>query len=312
MLSTIIAAMLPLVVVFVLGYAAGWRRDFNGEQVGILNRMVMLYAFPLSLFVGIARMPRTILAGQLPLAASVFGIMCVSFGVSYILSRHVFHRDAGVATLQGLAMGAPSVPFIGSAMLPVLIGPSTTAVVISASVFAMVLVQTPVCMVMLARHATMDRADLRLHLGHQILVSLREPIVWAPILATLLVACDIRFPVAVLDAFALLGGTAAGLPCLLRVSCCSCSGFPLPCRFWLRLRSAMSWYSGLSWLGLGMTGLPHEVVRAAVLALSIPVGTVVVILAVRFGTDEQEAASTLFLSAVVSVLTMAFFIAITG
>ncbi|GBQ14629.1 permease [Komagataeibacter rhaeticus] len=312
MLSTIIAAMLPLVVVFVLGYAAGWRRDFNGEQVGILNRMVMLYAFPLSLFVGIARMPRTILAGQLPLAASVFGIMCVSFGVSYILSRHVFHRDAGVATLQGLAMGAPSVPFIGSAMLPVLIGPSTTAVVISASVFAMVLVQTPVCMVMLARHATMDRADPRLHLGHQILVSLREPIVWAPILATLLVACDIRFPVAVLDAFALLGGTAAGVALfasgivlfLQRVS------ITLPVLVTVAVRNVV--VPGLSWLGLGMTGLPHEVVRAAVLALSIPVGTVVVILAVRFGTDEQEAASTLFLSAVVSVLTMAFFIAITG
>ncbi|MCE2563436.1 AEC family transporter [Komagataeibacter sp. FNDCF1] len=311
MLSTIVAAMLPLVVIFVLGYGAGWRRDFNGEQVAILNRMVMLYAFPLSLFVGIARMPRTILAGQLPLAGSVFGIMCLSFGVAYLLSRYIFRRNAASATLQGLAMGAPSVPFIGSAMLPVLIGQSTTAVVISASVFAMVLVQTPVCMVMLAKNATAGGGH-PVHLGREIATSLREPIVWAPIAATVLVACNVHFPVALLNAFALLGSAAAGVALfasgivlfLQRVS------ITLPVMVTVAVRNMV--VPGLSWLGLGMMGLPHEAVRAAVLALSIPVGTVVVILAVRFGTDEQEAASTLFLSAVVSVLTMAFFIACTG
>lgn len=311
MLSTIIAAMLPLVVIFVLGYAAGWRGDFNGGQVAILNRMVMLYAFPLSLFVGIARMPRTILAGQLPLAASVFGIMCLSFGVCYALSRFAFRRSPAAATLQGLAMAAPSVPFIGSAMLPVLIGQSTTAVVISASVFAMVLVQTPVCMVMLARNEKEGGDGAPLRLGHQVIVSLREPIVWAPIAATLLVACNVHFPAALLNAFALLGNAAAGVALfasgivlfLQRVS------ITLPVLVTVAVRNIV--VPGLSWLGLSLTGLPHDAMRAAVLALSIPVGTVVVILAVRFGTDEQEAASTLFLSAVVSVLTMAFFIACT-
>lgn len=114
MLSTIIAAMLPLILVFVLGYRAGWHHDFDGTHVAVLNRLVMLYAFPLNLFVGIARMPRTILAGQMPLAASVFGLMCASFGVAYLVSRHVAHRGGAAAALQGLAIGAPSVPFIGS------------------------------------------------------------------------------------------------------------------------------------------------------------------------------------------------------
>ncbi|GBQ45912.1 AEC family transporter [Komagataeibacter europaeus] len=311
MLSTIIAAMLPLVVVFLLGYRAGWHHDFNGEQVSVLNRMVMLYAFPLNLFVGIAGMPRTILAGQVPLAASVFGIMCGSFGVAYILSRHVFRRDAAASALQGLAMGAPSVPFIGSAMLPVLVGHASTSVAISAAVFAMVLVQTPVCMVMLAK-STHAGPPEQARLWPQIIASCKEPIVWAPIVATLLVVSGIHLPGSLLRAGELLGNAAAGVGLfasgivlfLQRVS------VTLPVVATVAVRNIV--IPALSWLLLTGLGLPHEAIRTAVLALSIPVGTVVVILAVRFGTDEQEAASTLFLSAVVSVLTMALFIACVG
>ncbi|MHC0612441.1 AEC family transporter [Komagataeibacter oboediens] len=311
MLSTIIAAMLPLIVVFLLGYRAGWHHDFTGEQVSVLNRMVMQYAFPLNLFVGIAGMPRTILAGQLPLAASVFLIMCGSFGVAYGLSRHVFRRDAAAATLQGLAMGAPSVPFIGSAMLPVLVGHASTAVAISSAVFAMVLVQTPVCMVMLAKSAHKGPSE-QARLVPQIIASFREPIVWAPIVATLLVVSGIHLPKSLLNAGELLGNTAAGVALfasgivlfLQRVS------VTLPVVVTVAVRNIV--IPAVSWLLLTLLGLSHEVIRTAVLSLSIPVGTVVVILAVRFGTDEQEAASTLFLSAVVSVVTMALFIACVG
>lgn len=45
MLHTIISALLPIVVVFLLGYRAGWHHDFGSEQAAILNRMVMLYTF---------------------------------------------------------------------------------------------------------------------------------------------------------------------------------------------------------------------------------------------------------------------------
>jgi malonate transporter len=48
--STIVSALLPVVVTLMLGYVAGWHRDFDGKHAAILNRMVMLYALPLNLF----------------------------------------------------------------------------------------------------------------------------------------------------------------------------------------------------------------------------------------------------------------------
>jgi len=51
-ISTIVAALLPIVVTLMLGFVAGWHQDFDGRQAAIFNRMVMLYALPLNLFAG--------------------------------------------------------------------------------------------------------------------------------------------------------------------------------------------------------------------------------------------------------------------
>lgn len=312
MLSNILAAMLPLVVVFSLGYRAGWHKDFNGEQVSTLNRMVMLYAFPLNLFVGITNTPRAILAEQVPLAVSVFSLMCASFVMAYFMSRHVFRRDASTSTLQGLAIGAPSVPFIGSAMLPPLIGHSSATVAISAAVFAMVLVQTPLCFMLLAKNADAGSVTTPVSVRRQILSSLEEPIVWAPIAATMLVVMDLHLPKVLLDSLGLLGNAAAGVALFASgiVLFAQRVSITLPVVMTVLARNLI--VPAVSWGVLVLVGMPHDTIRAAVLALSIPVGTVMVILALRFRVDEREAASTLFLSAILSVLTMTLFIACTG
>jgi len=52
MLNTVIGTLLPIVVTLVLGFFAVWHKDFNTDQASALNRMVMLYALPMSLFAG--------------------------------------------------------------------------------------------------------------------------------------------------------------------------------------------------------------------------------------------------------------------
>lgn len=42
MLDTIVAALLPIVITLMLGFAAGWHHDFDAKQASVLNRMVML------------------------------------------------------------------------------------------------------------------------------------------------------------------------------------------------------------------------------------------------------------------------------
>jgi hypothetical protein len=45
MLNTIAAALLPMVITVMLGFIAGWHRDFDVKQATVFNRMIMLYAF---------------------------------------------------------------------------------------------------------------------------------------------------------------------------------------------------------------------------------------------------------------------------
>jgi malonate transporter and related proteins len=54
MLKTVVSALLPIVVTLALGFFAAWYEDFKADQASVLNRMVMLYALPMSLFAGMA------------------------------------------------------------------------------------------------------------------------------------------------------------------------------------------------------------------------------------------------------------------
>jgi malonate transporter and related proteins len=44
MLNTILGALLPMVVTFLLGFVAAWRHDFETKDASVLNRMVLVYA----------------------------------------------------------------------------------------------------------------------------------------------------------------------------------------------------------------------------------------------------------------------------
>ena len=63
---------------------------------------------------------------------------------------------------------------------------------------------------------------------------------------------------------------------------------------------------GLLWLGYGA-----PIIREAVLTTAIPTMPIVIVLAVQYHVAESRASSALFLSVVVSIVTMGVFIALT-
>ncbi|OZJ13311.1 transporter [Klebsiella pneumoniae] len=40
-------AILPVIITVIIGYISGKRKDFNWQQAGDINKIVMLYALPL-------------------------------------------------------------------------------------------------------------------------------------------------------------------------------------------------------------------------------------------------------------------------
>lgn len=311
-MSLIVSALLPVVVVMLLGYAAAWRQHFDGEHAAILNRMVMEYAFPLGLFAGIVSSRRDLLISAWALALTVFSGMILFFLMGLLGARYLFRRSTSASTITALTFGGSAAPILGLALLPPLMPRTDALVCVTAVSFAMTVVQNPIAIVLLNRARDPLDGHGHHHWGKLLAAPAKEPMVWAPVLAILLVVIGVRFPPMVLSSFTLLGSTTAGVALFA-------SGIILYSQ-----RVAFTWATfanvllrnivapALTWLVLSIAGVSHGFLREAVIVMSVPAGTIVILLAIRFRLHEREAASTLLMSTVASVLTMAGFILLLG
>jgi malonate transporter and related proteins len=314
LLTTIICALLPIVVILILGFFSGWHKDFTGDQATILNRMVMLYALPLLLFGSTVSISRSRLMENVPLALAVAAGMVGSFFVVLLAARFVFQRDLGTGALQALTIGGPAVPFVGVSVLGYVFGPANESIPVISASLAMNLVQVPVCLILLSAAAKRsgDANAAKPSLLSHVIAAVREPIVWAPILAIILVISGIRLPKAVSQSMLLLGQATGGVALFA-------SGIMLFAR-----RVSFNWTVALNavarnlivpavfWGALVVLKLPPDAVREAVITLAIPTAAMAVILAVQFKIAEQEMASSLLFSTVLSIPTMGAFMFLTA
>ncbi|AQS87434.1 transporter [Neoasaia chiangmaiensis NBRC 101099] len=308
MIESIIGALLPIVVTLLLGMMAGWHHDFDAKQAGILNRMVMLYALPLSLFAGMVGTSRDAVIAQWPLALMIlFGMMgsyFLVFGVAIVL-----RLGQARAALLALAIGGPAVPFVGVSVLGHLFG-DQSAIAIAICGLVMNLLQVPISLIALSGAApTGDGA--RKAPGQLVLDALREPVVWAPMLALLIILIGWRLPASIRDSLALLGRSTGGVALFA-------SGIVL-----FSHRVAVSTSVVVATLarniavplivwGVALLFLTPTIREEAVVTMAIPTASIATILAVQYHTAEQEMASILFFSTIFSVLTMGGFMWLTA
>jgi len=108
MLSTVLGALLPIVVTILFGFIAAWRHDFEAKESSTLNRMVLLYAVPIGLFAGTVSTRRDVLSQDTTFVIA----MCVAFigmyGVVFLLSHFPFGSHIGFSSLAALAVSAPA------------------------------------------------------------------------------------------------------------------------------------------------------------------------------------------------------------
>jgi malonate transporter and related proteins len=322
MLTTIIGCLLPIIITLLLGYLAGWHRDFDANQATVLNRMVMLYALPMLLFAGMVSITRDQLTADVPLATALLIGVLGTFIAAVVIIYFLCGRDLSTSALRAMAITSPAVPFVGIPVLGYLFGPhSTIPVVFSALVINGM--QTPMCMVLLSIGAAKKGAAAAtpasptspmppISLLAPIVSAFREPVVWAPLSALVLVLIGIQIPDPIRHSLGLLGNATGGVALFA-------SGVILYTRHMsLSLPVVISTFirnlviPGSVWAAAVLLGLPLEVKQTAVLTLAIPTGSICVILAVQFQTSEQEMSSTLFLSTISSVVTLGGFIWLTG
>jgi predicted permease len=140
---------------------------------------------------------------------------------------------------------------------------------------------------------------------------LKEPVVWAPILAILLVALDVTLPKLLVTSLQLLGSTTSGVSffasgIILRALTPTVS-IPIVASTVSRLAVVPA----LAFFVFPLAGVNGKALSDSVVALAMPCAVMLIILSVRYKIAERESASVLFYSYLFSAVSMTFAVLLT-
>jgi len=328
MLNIILSALLPMVVTFLLGFVAAWRHDFGSKDAPTLNRMVLVYAVPLALFAGTVTTSRAALGQDIPLVIALCVAIIGLYGVVFLFSHFVLRMQVGMSALAALTASAPAVPFVGPAVLGELFG-GLSAIPIAIASLVINLTVVPVTILLLALgstakdqqentpiaqdgpHSPSSAKSYASVFAAKLAETLKEPIVWAPVLAFIIVLSGFHFPQLIVHAFSLLGQASGGVA-LFACGIVLASGkikvnrYILLFVFLKNIMQPALVLGGLRWIGYG-----NPIVSEAVLTTAIPAMPIVIMIAMQYRIAQEEAASAVFLSVMCSIVTMGAFIALT-
>lgn len=308
MLEIIISALLPIIVTLLLGYFAAWHKDFNAAQSTVLNRLVMLYALPITLFTGMLSVKRSVLLEQLDMAGVLLVSMVGVYGVVFFVAHFIFHRSKPIAVLQALATSAPSGPFIGIPVLGFLYG-EQSAIPISLCGIIINLILVPLTLLSLSTAtSTKGNGGSNVSMAENLKNTVKEPIIWLPVLAFIILMLDFNIPENILKSLTLIG-TATGGIALFSTGIILYSQKVTINSTVLISVIIKNIIAPVITLGLCIfMSIKGTVADLSVMTIALPAATISVILAMQYKTAEQEMASTFFLSTVLSMATMAAFL----
>jgi hypothetical protein len=291
--------------------------------------MVLLYAVPLALFAGTASTPRAELGADIPLVITLCVAIIGLYSVVFLLARIFFRAPVSTSALAALTASAPSVPFIGPAVLGDLFGrPSAIPIAIGSLVINLTVVPVTILLLALGTargdlpgkspDAQDEEPSASFPASHPSVLAaklgetVKEPIVWAPVFAFVMILSGLRIPQLVVHSLSMLGYASGGVALfasgiVLASGAIKLNAYVLLLVFLKNILQPALVLSGLRWLGYA-----NPIVGEAVLTTAIPAMPIVIMLALQYRIKEAEAASAVFLSVIGSFITMGGFIALTS
>lgn len=215
-------AIVPIIVVMLVGFISGKRGIFSATDAKKFNKIVLDYALPAALFVSIVSATRQELAHDLKLTiVSIVGIMLCFMAVYYVF--RLFKGNTGAeAAVSALVGGSPTIGFLGFAVLEPIFGTSPSVALVVAIVgIAVNAIGIPVGLTLLNAALGKDKTlpdgmpnpNYGKHSGgwHSVVQALKQPVAWAPILAVVWVLVGIPWPAYLSPSFELIAKANASL-----------------------------------------------------------------------------------------------------
>jgi predicted permease len=279
--------------------------------------MVLLYAVPLALFAGTVTTSRAALSQDIPLVIALCVAIIALYGLVFLFSRIIFRVPTSVSALHALTASAPAVPFVGPAVLGDLFG-GLSAVPIAVASLVINLTVVPLTILLLTLDAT-GRTSLASkdeeHLAAlttKLAETVKQPIVWAPVLAFIVVLSGLHIPQLIVHSLSLLGSASGGVALFASGIVLASGKMKANSHVWFLVFLKNILQPALVLGGLRWAGYSESIVSEAVLTTAIPTMPIVIMFALQYRVAQAEAASAVFLSVIGSVVTMGVFIALTS
>jgi predicted permease len=297
MLKTLIFALLPIIVTVFLGYFAASKEYFDDHDSQKFVRLVMNFMLPLSVFAGIWQTPRKIIINDLSLAGwlliSILGCYC------FLVLINLRHHSRQFTALLAMSVADPSVPFVGSAILPLLFGSSTSAITIGICTLIINILLLPI---------VFSSLNLEHSFKKRVLDTFKKPLVLSALFGFILALLGWKMPSELINSFELLGKGAGGLA-IFAIGIVLCTRKILIKRIvFLTVLEKNLLFPLIIWLIMLALHLPTELQKLVVLTLAIPTATMPTTLGIQYNVAESELASIQFWSTVFSFVTLSLFL----
>lgn len=212
----ILYAIVPILVIMLLGYFSGKAGAFSGADARVLNKVVLNYALPAALFVSIIKANRHMLSVDVKLTIISFVVLIACFFIVYYVYRLFYKDSMAESAVSALISGSPTIGFLGFAVLEPIFGTSASVALVIAIVSIEVnAIGIPIGLALLnsgnAATAASQNGGKRPSAWLPVLNALKQPVAWAPILAVILVLFGLKWPSYLDPSFNLIAGANASV-----------------------------------------------------------------------------------------------------
>jgi malonate transporter len=319
MLVSSFSVLLPVLFVIALGYVAGRTKEFDQDQVKGINELVLDFALPAIMFVGIVKTASNPPAGETTfLIATTLALVAFYVGV-VLFSLYVLRRSLGEAALQACLLSFPSVAFMGIPIFKGLFGDTGVLSVTTATVIANLTI-APVTVLLMEMHAArvaraanaVEAAGFAAEIVAALKSSFVKPVVWAPLAAIAIVATGIPVPEAVDNMLTLIGSTTSGVSLFAAGLIIAAYKVSVTPEIVGNVVAKMIAQPLFAVLLVMIFAVGEPLGRELILMCAIPSSAFAVLLAPRYTAYETEAASTLVLTSFAMIAIMPVAIMLTG
>ena len=299
MLNIMLTDLVPIFVIMILGYVSGKKGEFNAANARSLNQFVLNYALPAGLFVTIVKADRAMLFSDIRLSLVSLGVIVGCYFWSYFSCLKFFKHSKAEASIAGLVGGAPTIGYLGFAVLEPIYGTSATVglvVAVVAIVVNAVTIPLALCLLNPGRQSAAAAGNPPVKPSNALLNALKEPVCWSPILAVLIVLTGFRFPGSLDPVFNLIANANAGVAVFAAGITLSTNKFEFNAEV-LYNSFVKLIFMPAAMLAIGLlTGMNGEKLQMLVLCGALPPVFSGIIIGSRFQTYVQTGTSSLAVS----------------